>query len=1037
VITGAKIVNGSGYLANHLSAKDYYAEGEAKTVGKWIGEAGKKLGVENVEFELAFERLRKNEHPETGEQLTARNKEDRVAFFDFQFSAPKDVSVLAVVGGDERVRAAFEEAAENALRELEKFAAVRERRGDKAHKDESRTTGNLVAACFHHDASRSLDPQLHMHAVTANATWDAEAGGWKALQMRSMGEAIKYVRQTMYHDLAGKLEMLGYETHGHTADGFEIRGLEHLRNRFSKRHEQIEALRKKFVETNKREPTEKEVAVMVKESRDRKLTEISTAEVRARQVAELSPDEQAGLKWLVSEAKPGVSPPLPRIAAGEAIAKGIDHVFERLSVAKESDVLAAALELSNGLVEGDVLEALRNHPDYLAQGASGEMTLRSVIEEEHAALKFAREGRGQVRALGSLEKLEELCDAAEKKFGMPQDEPRVAGRLLVGSEDRVSVLIGDAGTGKTFLLKTVCNCHLAAGGENFVALGPTGRARDELKKEGFEQAATVQKFLVDQRWQETTKGRILLVDEAGMLSTKQMAALVKVAEANQNRLILVGDTKQHEAVERGNALRNLVEGSKLPVARLSTVRRQRSAQQKEITELLGAGKLVEGLDRQEKIGMLIEDKNDADLFEKAARAYARNELDGKETIVVIPLWSEIHLFNDLAREHLRELNLITGAEVERESVNSKSLTEAEKMTWKNFAPGDVLTFHKGTSNVERGESLEVVSRDHYGVTCRKPDGTEIRITKKQRSAFDVGKVSKIKISKGDKILIRANHKELGKNNGDVVKVERIEDGKIILEGGKELPPEFKNISYGHAVTSHKSQGASVSESILVMGQKSTQLANAKQFYVSNTRHKDRHQVFVSDKVELARKLYQGSRERELAREYLSRSRIGSIDRKTREKSLELRARGKNIERVDLLKKSLERQAETTAVPAVAKTARTRIAKLQKINRRQRSLAVQVKRKIASAALSLEIRNARPALLDPLETKAEAVRHERSPSFQDKRNIAGAALSLKMRVARPVAVEIKEIKRAQVAHMARKRRESISENIKTKSKISIQ
>ncbi|MEO7412056.1 MAG: relaxase domain-containing protein [Opitutaceae bacterium] len=116
---------------------------------------------------------RQNRHPTSGEPLTPRDHANRVAFFDIQLSAPKDVSVLAMVGGDVRVREAFVESVKIALAEMERFAAVRERRGNAAMSEEIRLTGNFVGALFVHDTSRDLDPQLHGHAVAQPARY-----GW-------------------------------------------------------------------------------------------------------------------------------------------------------------------------------------------------------------------------------------------------------------------------------------------------------------------------------------------------------------------------------------------------------------------------------------------------------------------------------------------------------------------------------------------------------------------------------------------------------------------------------------------------------------------------------------------------------------------------------------------------------------------------------------------------------------------------------------------------------------------------------------------
>src|SRR5690606_23264659 len=117
-----------------------WSEGEREVQGEWIGEGAAALGLAGPVTDAPFEALRLNRHPVNGEALTPRDYTNRVAFFDVQLSAPKDVSVLAMVGGDERVRDAFVASVKTALAEMERFAAVRERRGDAAMSEAFRLT---------------------------------------------------------------------------------------------------------------------------------------------------------------------------------------------------------------------------------------------------------------------------------------------------------------------------------------------------------------------------------------------------------------------------------------------------------------------------------------------------------------------------------------------------------------------------------------------------------------------------------------------------------------------------------------------------------------------------------------------------------------------------------------------------------------------------------------------------------------------------------------------------------------------------------
>lgn len=198
-------------MENHLSSNDYYSENET-VVGHWKGKSASFLGLEDQEVKAqAFSSLGMNRHPKTGEKL--RPRDSKVSFHDIVISAPKSVSVAALVGGDDRLREAYDQCAERAFARLESFAARRERRGEYHGTEQCVRTGEAVAAVFKHDTSRLLDPQLHTHLVFANVTWDQGAGQWFALQPKFMAEqSAAWIRDRFYRELEKECRRLGYRT---------------------------------------------------------------------------------------------------------------------------------------------------------------------------------------------------------------------------------------------------------------------------------------------------------------------------------------------------------------------------------------------------------------------------------------------------------------------------------------------------------------------------------------------------------------------------------------------------------------------------------------------------------------------------------------------------------------------------------------------------------------------------------------------------------------------------------------------------------
>jgi conjugative relaxase-like TrwC/TraI family protein len=868
MITVGIIRNGATYLSQHLRKNDYWAEGEKQIRGEWIGQAAVRLGLEGAVTDKPFDALRLNKDWRTGKRLTAReNRKTRMAFFDIQISAPKDVSVLAMVGGDERVRCVFRESVETILGEMERFAAVRERRGEARDTEAFRLTGNFVGGMFMHDASRDLDPQLHVHAVIANATWDAERSQWMALQHAEMLRASPYLRQAFYRELAGRLRQLGYEPYEMTPTGFSIRGVEHLRERFSKRAREVKVLAEEFAVKKGRRATKREIEVLVRESRGKKLAEITTPEVRARQRAELMPEEAQRLDTLVRQKMQETPRKEITVSPAEAmrvVDAAIRHIFERRSVAREGEVLSAALELHPKISDWrEVRLALKAHPDALR--ANGEMTLRSIRREEAATIHRVQAGRNTRVRLGTVDRLPEKLTRGQ----------RHAAKQLLRSRDFLSLLVGDAGTGKTTVLSAIEDAHVAAGGLRFLALAPTTRARDALAESGFNEADTVQRFVIDESLHVKAAGRVLLIDEAGLLSTHQLERLTAIAELQRARLLLVGDTKQHYSVQRGDALRHIVQHTHTPVVRLAEVLRQREEPDRRLSRLLASGEVVEALLYAERQGIIQEAGDDEALFAAAAEHYARNVAEQVETLVVIPIWEEIERFNGHARRALRSRGLLGNVEVVREAVKPLAWTEEQKQHWNQYQVGDRLLFARDTRSFRRGTAGEVVEVLPDGLRVRGERERVAVISRKQRGTFEVGRAERLAIAAGDRLLIRGRDPAHGFANGDMTQVAWVNPAtdEVVLTDGRHLPADFKAWTYGHALTAYRSQGSTAEESLLVLGESATRSLGRRQFYVANTRYRGAHRIYVANKREIFARLQEPDAGRELAAEFVERQRI--------------------------------------------------------------------------------------------------------------------------------------------------------------------
>jgi len=265
MFTIKQIKNGNRYFKNYLAVKEYYTEG-AKEGAYWLGEGARLLGLEGPVEESDFRAIATNRHPATGEKLTQRALKN--SLHDITFSAPKAVSILAVIGEDERVAKAFRETVAFAHEKLETFAAVRLRGGANYATENVRFTRNLVTAVFLHDDSRALDPQLHAHLVTGNCSYDAKRGAWYALQSRLMMEVSKTsLREEANQFLASKLRMLGYNASAEQGS-IRVEGISiEMEQKMSQRSRQREEFRNRYRKVLGIEPTKRRVEMFIKEGK--------------------------------------------------------------------------------------------------------------------------------------------------------------------------------------------------------------------------------------------------------------------------------------------------------------------------------------------------------------------------------------------------------------------------------------------------------------------------------------------------------------------------------------------------------------------------------------------------------------------------------------------------------------------------------------------------------------------------------------------------------------------------------------------------
>lgn len=854
MITANQIRGGGTYLALHLKANDYWEEGHS-VEGVWIGRAAEMLGIGgHIVTQQAFSALGDNLHPASGERLTSRMRSDRVSFHDIQLSAPKDVSVLGVLG-DERVRDAFHAATLDAHRRLENYAAARVRRGELVNTEAIRFTGNVASALYHHDASRALEPQLHAHMVTANLTFDGEAGCWRALQPAEMLRASLYVRQAFFEELAQKIEALGYKTHSHTRDGFSIEGMEGLAERFSSRRTAIEEAIAKLEAEKTRKATNKEIAVITRETRPEKMQETTTEAVRAAQRESMGEEGRAQLAAVLDAAKAETRAPRVRIPADAALASGIEHQMQTRTSAEDWKVLASALELRQGRrIDIGALEEAFSEQEVggqLVRLPTGQVTTAHVVAEHAAIRAIVAAGSGEFPPLAELTRLEENRDLS------PAQLATACG--LAVSRDRLTVLEGDAGTGKTFLLQQLRQ----ASPTPWLALGATTGARDALKQEGFPEAMTVKALLTNPDQAPGVPGAVWIVDESGLLGTADTLALLRHAERQDARVLFVGDTKQHAAVPRGSGLET-VKDAGATVVRLSEVRRQLDPRHKELAKVIAdgveSGNVRDGLALALDLGLVRVEARERDLYRDAARRYAEALAGGHNTAAICPTWDGIDKFTTAARDELAARGLLDRKRETTLSVLAPcAWSEPEKRDLTRYRESHVLSVHRAVGGLRSGDLAHFVHARKNSILVNH-QGTLHSIPLRELGRVAVHEPREIALAPGDRVQLLANDRASGLSNGTVATVAEIADGRVHLEGGRYLnTARFRSFTHGHATTSHKAQGATRDAVVVVLDKAAltSPAVHPRQLYVDATRHRQELTIFTDNTEDLASRLVEG------------------------------------------------------------------------------------------------------------------------------------------------------------------------------------
>lgn len=862
------------YFREGLAREDYYSKNQV-IQGRWFGLGAERLKLSDVIEQKDFYRLCDNLDPNTGDSMTGRTKSERRVGFDCTFNAPKSVSLLYELAKDERILVAFREAVASTMKDMEKEARVRVTNGDAF---ETVTSGNLLWGEFIHTTARPVDgipdPHLHSHCFVFNHSWDEERQQWKAVDFGNIKRDAPYFEAVFHARLARGLYELGYDIERHKR-GWDIAGIgKTMRDKFSLRTQEVEsyAHEKNILDDRLKD----KIGALTREGKSQE-GEHEKEDLRRLWWGRLEEGERDGLQKLVTSLSPRKRQETEiKEREQKALDYALAHELQNKSVVLERSLLRTALKYgTEGVTVEGLLQALKARKDVIRadHGDRYKITTRAVLEQEEEMITLERMGRGTRRALNP----DFVLNPALPDGNHLNDQQIAATQFALRSPDNVIAIEGAAGVGKTTLMKEVVRAIRQADHGVF-ALAPSTEAVDVLKKEGATHAQTVQKLLVDTKFQERIKDSVLWVDEIGLLSTQQTLELLTIAKAQNARLLLTGDARQHKSVERGDAFRQLQDYGMPYISVRENVRQK--GDYKEAVDYLSHGRLTEGFHALE--GMkAIKEIPEIDIREDHVVEAALKE-DLKKLLIISPTHQEGNRISAKIRQSLKKMGKVGQEDTDVTSLRRLNLSDAEKTDAVNYSKGMKVQFHYRASNdegafFEQGERLTVshVNKKQNRIELTRRNGEIVTLPTDYTKRFSLYQPYQLALAEGDTIrATQTGHAYDAKGkphklpNGSRYIVQQVNDnGDITLTNGWVIDRNFNHIARGYVATSHAAQGKTTQHVILSQSQISATVASLEQFYVSVSRGKKSIQIFTDDKEMLLQAVKDSDR-RESAHEML-------------------------------------------------------------------------------------------------------------------------------------------------------------------------
>ena len=914
-------VGSAGSASDYYAKDNYYAASELADASLWLGDGARRLGLEGHVEAAAFTEILAGRLPD-GSVLDAARGEHRPGL-DMTFSAPKSLSLLALVSGDARLVGAFRQSVAATLTWAETNLIATRVWDARANRQVVEKTGNMVVAGFVHDVSRNGDPQLHLHAVIANATQTGD-GKWHAVrndmlyhsqhllgavhnaELRARVEALGYVTVPARNPVNGEFEIKGVSRD--TVEAFSTRRAEILAalvkdDRGSAREREIAALATRRSKNPEFTPEQRGAAWQATATRTgfapQPLIQAAIDRAAAQQTVwskVVRGVRGAGARGMAIAAAMGLSPrdgdPLvperlgqlePRaFAAAQAVASAVRELGEREAAFDRNDLIRTALERRGPVTVKDIearLGVLTDRGLLLADSSGRMMTTAGALALEQRLLALAAAGRGTAVPLTNRRDASAL-QAAARELGLRRLNPgqEAAGLTILGSRNRVELVQGSAGVGKSAALVPVAQLAKAER-RPVLALAHAGRtARDFGDKLGAP-AATVDSFLARHqrvldgtagpqqmsRAHASLRGAVIMVDEASQVGTERLVQLIDLANRlDVGRVVLAGDTRQLQAIEAGKPF-ELLQRAGQPTSTITANLRAASPQMQALNAALEQRDLPRAFDilKPETVEVPF-----AQGPATAAWLWAELPPDQRQATLLLASGRAMRsAANAAVQNERRARGELAGKGLSLTVLDRVTITREGARQITGYREGRIVAFRTNlpSQGIRQGDRATVQGTDKGQVTLAMADGRQRRFEPGRlprnlaHDAVTLYEPKQLLLFAGDRIRWTDNDRPRGLFNGDLATIERAERDAISVRtpGGEQLqlgPGDAmrEKLDLAYAVNVHIAQGMTTASGIILMSEREKMLNTGRSFLVAVTRIAERATLVVDNVKSLER-----------------------------------------------------------------------------------------------------------------------------------------------------------------------------------------